>query len=55
MMSGVRVQEAKPLASMPFILTSYNKDKQAIGINLLEKFFLLELLLNKKYQHLKII
>ena len=25
--SGVRVEEAKPLASVPFILTSYNKDK----------------------------
>lgn len=31
MMSGIRVQEVKPLSSMPFILTSYNKDKQNIG------------------------
>ena len=30
-MSGVRVQEVKPLASMPFILSSYSKDKQNIG------------------------
>lgn len=30
-MSGVRVQEIKPLASMPFILSSYSKDKQNIG------------------------
>jgi hypothetical protein len=28
--SGVRVEEAKPLSSMPFIITSYNKDKQNI-------------------------
>jgi hypothetical protein len=28
--SGVRVEEAKPLSSMPFIITSYNKDKQSI-------------------------
>ena len=27
LLSGVRVEEAKPLASVPFILTSYNKDK----------------------------
>jgi hypothetical protein len=31
LMSGVRVQEVKPLASMPFILSSYSKDKQNIG------------------------
>jgi len=31
MMSGIRVQEVKPLSSMPFILTSYNKDKQNVG------------------------
>jgi hypothetical protein len=30
-MSGIRVQEVKPLSSMPFILTSYNRDKQNIG------------------------
>ena len=30
-MSGVRVQEVKPFASMPFILSSYSKDKQNIG------------------------
>jgi len=29
---GVRIQEAKPLASMPFILTSYSKDRENIGI-----------------------
>ena len=31
LMSGVRVQEVKPLASMPFILSSFSKDKQNIG------------------------
>ena len=31
LMSGIRVQEVKPLASMPFILSSYSKDKQNIG------------------------
>ena len=31
LMSGVRVEETKPLASMPFVLTSYNRDKQNIG------------------------
>ena len=31
LMSGIRVQEVKPLASMPFILSSYAKDKQNIG------------------------
>ena len=30
-MSGVRVQEIKPLSSMPFILSSFNKDKQNIS------------------------
>jgi hypothetical protein len=30
LMSGVRVEEAKPLSSMPFILTSFNRDKQNI-------------------------
>jgi len=30
LMSGVRVEEAKPLTSMPFIITSYNRDKQNI-------------------------
>ena len=30
--SGVRIQEAKPLASMPFILTSYSKDRENIGV-----------------------
>ena len=29
--SGVRVEEAKPLASMPFILTSFNRDRQNVG------------------------
>jgi len=33
-MSGVRVEEAKPLTSMPFILTSFNTDKK----NLRSKF-----------------
>jgi len=28
--SGVRVEEAKPLTSIPFIVTSFNKDKQGI-------------------------
>jgi len=28
--TGVRIEDAKPLASMPFIVTSYNKDKQNI-------------------------
>jgi hypothetical protein len=30
LLSGVRVEEAKPLSSVPFILTSYNKDKSSI-------------------------
>jgi hypothetical protein len=30
LMSGVRIEEAKPLSSMPFIMTSYNRDKQQI-------------------------
>ena len=34
LMSGVRVEEAKPLTSMPFILTSFNTDKK----NLRSKF-----------------
>ena len=29
--SGVRIEEAKPLASMPFILTSFNRDRQNVG------------------------
>jgi len=28
--TGVRIEDAKPLASIPFIVTSYNKDKQNI-------------------------
>jgi len=39
MMSGIRVQEVKPLSSMPFILTSYNKDKQAIGSKFAREVF----------------
>ena len=31
LMSGVRVEESKPLTSMPFILSSYSNDKQNIG------------------------
>jgi len=31
LMSGVRVEETKPLSSMPFILSSYSRDKQSIG------------------------
>ena len=34
LMSGVRIEEAKPLSSMPFILTSFNNDKK----NLRSKF-----------------
>ena len=30
LLSGVRVEEAKPLSSVPFILTSYGKDKSNI-------------------------
>jgi hypothetical protein len=30
LMSGVRVEESKPLASIPFILTSFNKENQII-------------------------
>ena len=30
--AGVRIQEAKPMSSMPFILTSYSKDRQNVGI-----------------------
>jgi hypothetical protein len=28
--TGVRIEDAKPFASMPFIVTSYNKDKQNV-------------------------
>jgi len=28
--TGVRIEDAKPLSSMPFIVTSYNKDKQNV-------------------------
>jgi hypothetical protein len=28
--TGIRIEDAKPLASMPFIVTSYNKDKQIV-------------------------
>ena len=31
LMSGIRISEAKPLSSMPFIITSFNRDKQDIG------------------------
>lgn len=31
LMSGIRVEEAKPLSSMPFIITSFNQDKRNIG------------------------
>ena len=31
LLSGVRIEEAKPLASMPFIITSYNKDRREIS------------------------
>lgn len=31
LLSGVRIEEAKPLASMPFIITSYNRDKREIS------------------------
>jgi hypothetical protein len=31
LMSGVRIEEAKPLASMPFILTSFQRDGQNIN------------------------
>ena len=31
LMSGVRIEEAKPLSSMPFIVTSYNRDKREIS------------------------
>jgi len=31
LMSGVRIEEAKPLASMPFIITSFNKDRREIS------------------------
>ena len=34
LLAGVRVEEAKPLNSMPFIITSYNKDKR----NLFQEF-----------------
>ena len=30
LLTGVRVEDAKPLNSMPFIITSYGKDKQNI-------------------------
>jgi len=28
--TGIRIEDAKPLSSMPFIVTSYNKDKQNV-------------------------
>ncbi len=31
LMSGVRVEEAKPKTSMPFIITAFNQDKRNIG------------------------
>ena len=31
LLSGIRVQEVKPLNSMPFIITSYNKDRNALN------------------------
>jgi len=31
LMSGVRIEEAKPKTSMPFIITSFNEDKKNIG------------------------
>ena len=31
LLSGVRVQEVKPMASMPFIITSFNKDQRNIN------------------------
>jgi Flp pilus assembly protein TadG len=31
LLSGVRIEEAKPLASMPFIITSFNRDKREIS------------------------
>jgi hypothetical protein len=31
LLSGVRIQEVKPLASMPFIITSFNKDQRNIN------------------------
>lgn len=31
LMSGVRIEEAKPLASMPFIITSFTKDRREIN------------------------
>jgi hypothetical protein len=31
LMSGIRVSEAKPLSSMPFIISSFNRDKQEIS------------------------
>ena len=31
LLSGVRIEEAKPLSSMPFIITSYNRDKREIN------------------------
>ena len=29
--TGLRVEEAKPLVSMPFIITSFGKDQRDIG------------------------
>ena len=31
LLSGIRVQEVKPLSSLPFIITSYNKDRGALN------------------------
>ena len=47
LLSGVRVDEAKPLASMPFIITSFNDDKKILEVNLQKMFIMQRLRLNQ--------
>ena len=39
LLTGVRIEDAKPMASMPFILSSYNKDKQNVGTKFATTFY----------------
>ena len=47
LLSGVRVEEAKPLSSVPFILTSYGKDKSNIRSKFSRRAYQHELHLKK--------
>jgi len=37
--TGIRIEDAKPLASIPFIVTSYNKDKQNVDQKFADKAY----------------